>query len=145
MRNKSYSELITIPTFEDRLLYLQTHGKVGLDTFGPYRYLVERFLQSREWRHFRRDIILRDNCCDLAFPGYSIDKKSKRKSDQILIHHINPCTVEDIIEGNWEIVLNPENVVTTKFATHQQIHYGSSNVVKEIYKERTPGDTCPWR
>lgn len=142
---KSYSDVIQLPTFEERLLYLQTHGQVGLDTFGPYRYLVERFLQSGEWRRFRRDIIVRDNCCDLAMPGYSIDKKSKKREDRIMVHHIIPCTVDDIIAKRWEIVLNPENAITTRFATHQQIHYGSSAIVHEIYRERKPGDTCPWR
>lgn len=150
MMSKCYSELIQIPTFEERLLYLQTHGRVGLDTFGPYRYLVEEFLQSKEWRLFRRNIIVRDNGCDLAHPGHKIPtiklKSKKAKRDyMILIHHINPCTVDDIINKRWDRVMNEENVVTTIHKTHQQIHYGSADIVTEIYRERTPGDTCPWR
>lgn len=138
---KSYSDVIQLPTFEERLLYLQTHGQVGLDTFGPYRYLVERFLQSREWKRIKRDVIVRDNCCDLAMP----DRPINSKVEKVFVHHINPCTVEDIVNQRWEIVMNPENLITTRFQTHQQIHYGSSAVVQEIYKERKPGDTCPWR
>lgn len=152
MMTKSYSELIQIPTFEERLLYLQTHSTVGYDTFGPYRYLVERFLQSYAWKRFKREIILRDNACDLACDDRPIPRALRKedgtlasRSNMILIHHINPCRLDDYINQNDEILLNPENVITTTFNTHQQIHYGSKNVVSEIYRERTPGDTCPWR
>lgn len=152
MMTKSYSELIAIPTFEERLLYLQTHSTVGYDKFGPYRYLVERFLQSDEWKRFKSDMILRDEACDLAHPNHSIpellrDESGKivKRTNMIIMHHINPCKLEDYVNMNEEILLNPENVVTTTFNTHQQIHYGSKNVVAEIYRERTPGDTCPWR
>lgn len=152
MKTKCYSELIKIPTFEERLLYLQTHSTVGYDTFGPYRYLVERFLQTYEWKMFKRNIILRDMSCDLAHPDHPIPKlvrdehgKIVKRTNMIIMHHIIPCRIEDYMNKNEEILLNPENVVTTTFNTHQQIHYGSKNVVTEIYRERTPGDTCPWR
>ena len=150
--NKSYSELITIPTFEDRLCYLQTHSKVGGDIFGRYRYLVEQFLQGQPWKKFKRDIIVRDGACDLACPERRIPErlkdsngKYKSRTNLIIIHHINPCTLEDYLNYNTEKLLNPENVITTTFNTHQQIHYGNRHVVAEVYRERKPGDTCPWR
>lgn len=149
---KCYSDLIRLPTFEERLLYLQTHSTVGYDTFGPYRYLVERFLQSYAWKKFKREIILRDKACDLACEDRPIPRTPRKengtmatRSNMIMVHHIIPCTIEDYINENMEILLNPENVITTTFNTHQQIHYGSKNVITEIYRERTPGDTCPWR
>lgn len=141
--NKCYSELITLDSFEDRLLYLQTHGKVGLDTFGPYRYLIERFLQSQEWKNFRRSIILRDNACDLAHPDHQV--RLSKGQTLLLIHHIMPSTIDDIKNQRWDRLMNPENVITTTFKTHQQIHYGYKTVVHELYKERKPNDTCPWR
>lgn len=151
MMTKSYSELMTLPTFEERLLYLQTHSLVGADTLGPYRYLAERFLQTELWKKFKREIILRDDACDLAIsdrPIRGVYRKSNGvvvRSSMAVIHHITPCTADDFLNENTEILLNPENVITTTFATHQQIHYGGKAVVNEIYRERTPGDTCPWR
>lgn len=151
MTTKSYSELMMLPTFEERLLYLQTHSLVGADTLGPYRYLAERFLQTELWKRFKREIILRDDACDLAIsdrPIRGVYRKSNGvvvRSSMAVIHHIIPCTADDFLNENMEILLNPENVITTTFATHQQIHYGGKAVVNEIYRERMPGDTCPWR
>lgn len=151
MTTKTYSELIRLPTFEERLIYLQTHSPVGADTLGPYRYLAERFLQTELWKKFKREMILRDGACDLAMEDHPIRgvyQKSNGvivKSEMAILHHIVPCTAEDFLNENMEILLNPENVITTTFRTHQQIHYGLKTVANEIYKERRPGDTCPWR
>lgn len=97
-------------------------------------------------------MMLRDGVCDLAHPDHPIPElvrnengKVVKRTNMIIMHHIVPCRIDDYINMNREILLNPENVVTTTFNTHQQIHYGSKNVVAEIYRERTPGDTCPWR
>jgi hypothetical protein len=113
--------------------------------------LAERFLQTELWKKFKREIILRDDACDLAIsdrPIRGVYRKSNGvvvRSSMAVIHHIMPCTADDFLNENMEILLNPENVITTTFATHQQIHYGGKAVVNEIYRERTPGDTCPWR
>lgn len=136
--SKSYEELIKIPTFEERLAYLMLFGAVGKDTFGYDRYLNQILYKSAEWRRIRNQIILRDDGCDLAIDGYQIPSRA-------LIHHINPITVDDIIQRRG-IVFDPNNLITTTLNTHEIIHYGSIGDIDMLrYAERTPNDTCPWR
>ena len=134
---RTYSELITIPTFEERFEYLKLNGSVGLETFGHDRYLNQILYNSPEWRRFRPEIIVRDNGCDLACEGYEIFGK-------ILIHHINPITAKDILNRNPK-VFDPENVITTVHNTHNAIHYGDENVLITEPIERSRNDTCPWK
>ena len=134
---RTYSELITIPTFEERFEYLKLNGSVGLETFGYDRYLNQILYNSQEWRRFRPEIIVRDNGCDLACDGYEIFGK-------ILIHHINPITAQDILNRNPK-VFDPENVITTVHNTHNAIHYGDENLLITAPIERSRNDTCPWR
>ena len=134
---RTYSELITIPTFEERFEYLKLNGSVGLETFGHDRYLNQILYNSPEWRRFRPEIIVRDNGCDLACDGYEIFGK-------ILIHHINPITAQDILNRNPK-VFDPENVITTVHNTHNAIHYGDENLLITAPIERSRNDTCPWR
>lgn len=134
---KTYSELITLQTFEDRFNYLQLRGEVGKSTFGYNRYLNQILYNSPEWRHFRNEIIIRDNGCDLACDGYEIYGRA-------LIHHINPITVEDIVNHN-PMVFDPENVITTVHSTHNAIHYGDESLLPKSPIERKQNDTCPWR
>lgn len=134
---RTYSELITIPTFEERFEYLKLNGSVGLETFGHDRYLNQILYNSPEWRRFRPEIIVRDNGCDLACEGYEIFGK-------ILIHHINPITAQDILNRNPK-VFDPENVITTVHNTHNAIHYGDENLLITAPIERSRNDTCPWR
>lgn len=134
---KTYSELITLQTFEDRFNYLQLRGKVGKSTFGYNRYLNQILYNSPEWRRFRNEIIIRDNGCDLACDGYEIYGRA-------LIHHINPITVEDIVNHN-PMVFDPENVITTVHSTHNAIHYGDESLLPKSPIERKQNDTCPWR
>ena len=134
---RTYSELITIPTFEERFEYLKLNGSVGLETFGRDRYLNQILYNSPEWRRFRPEIIVRDNGCDLACEGYEIFGK-------ILIHHINPITAQDILNRNSK-VFDPENVITTVHNTHNAIHYGDENLLITAPIERSRNDTCPWR
>ena len=134
---KTYSELITLQTFEDRFNYLQLRGKVGKSTFGHNRYLNQILYNSPEWRRFRNEIIIRDNGCDLACDGYKIYGRA-------LIHHINPITVEDIVNRN-PMVFDPENVITTVHSTHNAIHYGDESLLPKSPIERKQNDTCPWR
>ena len=138
MKNiKTYSELITIPTFEERFEYLKLDGQVGVETFGFNRYLNQIFYKSDEWLSIRDYVITRDNGCDLGMEGYEI-------YGRILIHHINPITKDDIIQRS-RILLDPENLITTVKRTHDAIHYGDSNLLMRAPIERRKNDTCPWR
>ena len=134
---KSYSELIKIPTYEERFEYLKLDGIIGKDTFGYDRYLNQALYNSPDWRRLRRQIIIRDNGCDLAFEGYTICGK-------ILIHHINPITMDDIVNKR-SIVFDPENLICVTHNTHNAIHYGDVNLLITSPIERTANDTCPWR
>jgi len=137
MMNKTYSQMIAIPKFEDRYAYLKLNGKVGEDTFGHSRYLNQSFYKSRAWKDFRDYIIVRDNGCDLASQDRPIPHR-------IYIHHINPITEQDILERS-DILLDPENAVCVSFDTHQAIHYGDESLLRLDPIERKPFDTCPWR
>lgn len=138
MNKKTYSELIQIPSYIERYRYLKLGGKAGEITFGNDRYLNQILYKSPEWKSFRRGIILRDCGCDMGVPGYEIQ-------GVILIHHINPITVEDIYERN-ECVFDEENVISVSKRTHNAIHYGDEELlsIDEIV-ERRPNDTTPWR
>ncbi len=135
--NKYYSELIRLTRFIDRYRYLKLNGKVGDETFGYDRYLNQILYQSSEWRRFRRNIVIRDNGCDLATPGYEIQGK-------ILIHHINPITLRDIEQRDPK-VFDPENVISTSLITHNAIHYGDESILITEPIMRSPNDTCPWK
>lgn len=134
---KTYSELITIPTFKERYEYLKLDGMVGVETFGFNRYLNQSFYRSKEWRDFRRDIIIRDQGCDLAHEEHPI-------RGLILIHHLNPITKEDIVLGK-PCVLDPENAICTMKITHNAIHYGDYGIIPSGPIERKENDTCPWK
>ncbi len=134
---KTYSELIRIPTFEERYQYLRLLGTVGEETFGFKRWLNQEFYHSNEWLRFRNEIIVRDNGCDLGVEGFQI-------FGSIIIHHINPITYEDIVNNN-PCVFDPNNVVCTKHTTHNAIHYGDEKLLNRPPIERTKNDTCPWR
>lgn len=139
MKNtRSYSELITIPTFRERYEYLRLEGQVGKETFGFDRYLNQMFYNSLEWKRFRRDIIMRDNGCDLGIEDREIQ-------GVIMLHHINPIDPDDIVRKNLSVLLNPDNVISTSFNTHQSIHYGDGSILIPEPIVRTKNDTCPWR
>lgn len=137
MKNKSYSELIRLPTYLERFRYLQINGAVGTETFGYDRYLNQILYRTGEWKSFRRDIILRDNGCDLACKDYEI-------FGRILVHHINPITVDDVLNRDPKI-FDPNNVITTTLDTHNAIHYGDERLLVMDPIVRTKNDTCPWR
>ena len=134
---KTYSELIEIPSFLERFRYLKIGGQVGKETFGYERYLNQIVYKTGEWRRFRRDIILRDHGCDLACEGFDIYGK-------IIVHHIDPITVEDVVNRNPK-VFDPENTISTSLNTHNAIHYGDEHLLMIEPVERRPYDTCPWR
>lgn len=135
--DRSYSELVKLPRFIDRYRYLKLNGTIGDKTFGYDRYLNQILYQSTEWRRFRRNIVIRDNGCDLATPGHEIQGK-------ILIHHINPIILRDIEQRDTK-VFDPENVISTSLLTHNAIHYGDESILITEPIERRPNDTCPWK
>ena len=137
MTIRTYSELMSLPTFEERYRYLKLNGRVGEDTFGFDRYLNQVFYTSDEWRSLRNQIIVRDNGCDLGIADRKIYGK-------IIIHHMNPITKEDILKRS-DYLLNPEYLITTVDSTHKAIHYGDESKLVLPPVERRKNDTCPWR
>lgn len=135
---RRYSELILLPTFEERYEYLRLGGKVGEETFGFDRYINQKFYTSAEWLSLRDKVIVRDLGCDLGIADREIQGR-------ILIHHMNPITKRDILDRT-EFLLNPEYLITTVKRTHDAIHYGTKNFIGQaVLIERRPNDTCPWK
>lgn len=133
---RSYHELIQIPDFEERLKYAYIGGGIGDITFGCHRYLNQKFYGSKEWEGIRRRVILRDDGGDLGCKDRPIFKG-------IIIHHLEPITIDDIINMN-DNVINPDNLICVSFETHNFIHYGiTENRIP--HKDRTPNDQCPWK
>jgi hypothetical protein len=133
---RTFSGLVKLHTFEDRFEYLKLPGSVGARTFGFDRYINQRFYTSRQWQHVRNEVIARDYGCDLSVVSREIQ-------DQIYIHHMNPISVNDLYDGNLDI-LNIEFLITTSRNTHLAIHYGDPSKLKREFKERRPGDTRLW-
>lgn len=134
---RTYSELIALPTFEERFEYLKLGGKVGEETFGFDRYLNQVFYKSPEWLDVRDYVIIRDGGCDLAME----DREIKTR---ILVHHMNPIRLEDIVKRS-KILLDPEYLICTIKSTHDAIHFGDASLLTLAPVERKPYDTCPWR
>jgi hypothetical protein len=135
---RSYSELLTFETFEERFKYLQLADcRVGEDTFGFDRYLNQKFYKTKEWKRLRDHLIVRDNGCDLGVDGYDIHGR-------VIIHHMNPITKRDILDRS-DYLMNPEYLICTTHNTHNAIHYGDENLLILDPIERTPNDTCLWK
>lgn len=137
MKIRTYSELIMYDSFLDRFRYLKLEGRVGRDTFGFDRYLNQILYNCDEWKEARRFVIIRDNGCDLGIEGRDINKG-------IIVHHMNPITIEDVKNRNPKI-FDPEFLITTKLRTHNAIHYGNENAITTGPVERRPNDTILWR
>ncbi len=134
---RTYSELITLPTFEERFNYLSLRGSIGVATFGFDRYLNQHFYNSGPWRSIREKIIVRDNAWDLAVPGRDI-------YDAIRIHHLNPITIEAVCIGDPALI-DPEFLICTSINTHNIIHFGDSTQLRRyLPTERRKGDTKLW-
>jgi hypothetical protein len=134
---KTYHELKKMETFEERYRYLRLNRLVGQSTFGYDRIFNQLFYNSDRWRRTRDGIIIRDNACDLGVKDHEI-------YDIIIVHHINPITIEDI-ELDCEELYDPEYLICTAFNTHNAIHYGDEKLLPTIPIERRKNDTCPWR
>lgn len=134
---RTFRELNRIKTFKERYYYLRIKAIVGDSTFGYDRYLNQMLYTSKRWRKTRDDVIIRDNGCDLGVKDYEIH-------GGILIHHMNPITLDDV-EHDRDIIYDPEFLITTTKQTHNAIHYGDENLLPKKLIERTKNDTCPWR
>lgn len=134
---RTYSELVRIDNFEDRYRYLKLNGVVGLETFGFDRYLNQRFYKDQRWRHVRDQVIVRDNGCDLGI-------KDREIFGKVLVHHMNPITISDIL-NETDFLFNPDYLICTSKSTHDAIHYGDEEDLFPIIVERKPNDTCPWK
>lgn len=135
---RTYSDLILLPTFEDRFRYLQLNGVVGEETFGFDRYINQYLYQrSKRWKEVRDVVISRDNGCDLACEDRVLDR-------YIIVHHMNPITLRDLEEES-AFVWDPEYLISTSRITHNAIHYGDENLLVKAPIVRSKNDTCPWR
>lgn len=133
---RTYSELKRIDNFAERYKYLALRGSVGASTFGYDRYINQQFYTSRQWRQVRHHVISRDLGCDLGVVGYEIHT-------DILIHHMNPISANNIIHGE-EHILEPDFLITTTRRTHNAIHYGDEKLLPRLFEERRRGDTKLW-
>jgi hypothetical protein len=124
-------------TFEERYDYLKLNGSIGEATFGFDRYLNQIFYRSQKWKSVRNQIIIRDNGCDLGIDEFPIYGK-------IIIHHMNPITIDDI-ERESDFLMDPEYLICTTLNTHNAIHYGDSSLLATVPITRVKNDTCPWR
>lgn len=134
---KTYKELMTLPTFEDRFHYLENGNKVGDPTFGYDRWLNQKFYTSTEWRRIRRIIAIRDDGDDLGCEDHPI-------YGRIHVHHIEPITKEDILNNSPKLY-DPNNLISVSELTHRALTYGSIDLLPTPWKERSPNDTSPWR
>lgn len=134
---RTYSELILLPSFQERYEYLKLDGIVGEDTFGFDRYLNQQFYRSAEWKRIRDLVIVRDNGCDLGIDGYFIQGR-------VYIHHMNPISQKDII-SKTSLLVDPEYLICVSYDTHNAIHYGDEKLLRRDPIERRPNDTCPWK
>lgn len=115
---------------------MKLHGEVGESTFGFDRWINQQFYKSQQWMALRSFVITRDLGCDLGVEGFEINGR-------MIIHHMNPMTVQDLTHGN-EDVLDPEYLITTSHRTHNAIHYGDIRLLPRAHVERRPGDTQLW-
>lgn len=133
---RTYAELRRLETFEERFEYLKLGGITGQQTFGFDRWVNQRFYKSWEWKRARDYVITRDNGCDLGIPGYEI-------YSGLLVHHMNPISMDDIEHGeDW--IIDPNFLITTSLQTHNAIHFGDESLLPRGPVERKPGDTKLW-
>lgn len=134
---RTYSELCRLGTFEERYEYLRLSGSVGESTFGFDRYLNQILYNSKRWKKVRDKVIIRDDGCDLGIDDYEIHGR-------IIIHHMNPITIEDV-ENESDLVYDLEFLISTAHNTHNAIHFGDTSLLPRKPIERKRNDTCPWK
>lgn len=133
---RTYQELISFPTFDERVDYLMLSGRVSDETFGAARYLNQEFYRSKIWKDCRRRIIIRDNACDLAHEDHPIN-------GMVIVHHLNPITIDDLEHGE-KCIIDPNNLVCISDATHRAITYGCKDLIPKGWTPRFKNDTAPW-
>jgi hypothetical protein len=134
---RTYNELILLPSFEARFAYLQLNGQCSEVTFGGHRLLNQMLYTSPQWKETRQRVIIRDQGCDLAIADRPIN-------DKILIHHLNPITIEQVTNFD-PAIFDLNNLVCVSKKTHNAIHYGVIDTTAPTNPiERKPGDTRLW-
>lgn len=136
MTMRTYSELIHFDTFDDRFNYLKLVGRVGESTFGFDRYMNQILYHSRRWQTIRDEVIIRDDGCDMGLSDFII-------FDKIIVHHMNPITIEDI-ENERDKIFNPEFLICVSYQTHNAIHFGDEKIIPRDPVQRRMGDTKLW-
>lgn len=137
MTKRTYSELIKIPTFEERFEYLKLEPIERVDSLRKFRYLNQLFYRGSPWRSVRRRIQVRDGGLDLGVIGHDI-------SGRIYVHHMIPVTLE-MLENNDPLLLDEENLISCSISTHEAITYSDENLLqKNFFQERRSGDTKLW-
>ena len=134
---RCYSDLILLPSLQQRFEYLRLNGEVGEELFGYARNLNQEFYHGSEWRDIRDQVILRDFGCDLGVRGWKI-------VGNIYVHHMNPITLEQLKDRD-PILLDPEYLISCSYNTHQAITWGNESLLPKPLTVRRPGDTCPWK
>ena len=135
---RTYSDLISLPTFEERFNYLKLQGQIGEDTFGHLRYLNQSFYRTQLWRDARRKAVIRDNACDLGIDGLEI-------LGRVYVHHIEPITEDDLIYHR-DILTDLDNLITCSYDTHTAITYGLDiSTPRTNFVTRKEGDTLLWK
>lgn len=134
---RSYSELITIPSFEERFEYLKLTPSENLEGLRKFRRLNQEFYRSSLWKKTANKIRLRDNGWDLGVEGYDIQ-------GSVYVHHMNPITLDDLVNFSPKL-LDPNNLISCSRSTHEAITYSSIELLPKKFEERRPGDTIPWR
>ena len=134
---KSWDELGKIETFEGRIEYLRTYSTVGEPTFGYDRWINQKFYRSAEYRKLRQKIAAKQYGWDLGIKGYPLP-------EVFILHHMNPITVEDIIDGS-EFAWDPKYLVCVSPETHRAIHFRDAKNRLPLIAQRSPNDTSPWR
>lgn len=134
---RTYSALCRLKTLEERFEYLRLNGNVGEELFGYARYLNQEFYHSKAWLDTKEQVIIRDRGYDLGVPGWKI-------TGLIYVHHMEPITIE-MIRSNDPLMLDPENLISCSYNTHQAITWGNAELLPKPMIVRRPNDTCPWK
>ena len=133
----TYTEMCKRTTLLSRFRYLKLGGELGAATFGFDRHLNQTFYASHRWKSVRDEVIVRDNGRDLGLDEWPI-------MDRVLVHHMNPLRVADILKWNEDRLFNPEYLICVSTSTHNAIHFGDERQLPRPIVERFPGDTDLW-
>lgn len=133
---RTYSDLIKLPTFEERFEYLKLKPNEDYHALRKFRYLNQQFYTSNEWKSVRNRVRLRDKGLDMGCDGFKI-------MGRIYVHHMNPITLEDL-ENRSPKLLDMENLISVSIDTHEAITYSDERLLSKTFIERKPGDTKLW-